>query len=222
MSLASYIKEKRGNYSKSGTYFWNGIELIVKDKLPENINLNKVLETMGVMCPESLLRKINSIQIGQFDKLQNRGVDAVFDNKDNLIITNDQDNNYDVLDDIVHEIAHIAEDQYSDKIYGDDKIKYELLNKRKKLRARLEQVGYDTSQYDFLSLKYDEDFDNYLWKKVGYSNLAQIAHDIFLSPYAATSLREYWADAFEDYFMKDRKLVRQYSPAIYDKINELF
>jgi len=220
MGIINYITEN--SYKPGGVYYWNGLEVQVDDKLPDNIDLGKVLETIKMICPSNLLEKVKSIKIGNYQKLRSRGVDAIFDSDSNLIITNDQDNNYDIMNDIVHEMAHIAEDIFSNNIYSDDKIKYELVNKREKLRNRLKYQGYDTNQYDCKSLKYDKLFDNFLWKDIGYSNLAQMSHDIFLSPYAATSLREYWADAFEDYFLKDPNMVKQYSPAVYEKINNLF
>jgi Mlc titration factor MtfA (ptsG expression regulator) len=44
---------------------------------------------------------------------------------------------------------------------------------------------------------------------------------LFCSPYGATSIREYFANAFEYYFIKDPKYVKKVSPRVYVKINQL-
>ena len=45
--------------------------------------------------------------------------------------------------------------------------------------------------------KYDEEFDRFLHEEVGYEKLSILTNDIFINPYAITSLREYFAMAFE-------------------------
>jgi hypothetical protein len=46
---------------------------------------------------------------------------------------------------------------------------------------------------------------------------------LFLSPYGATSLREYFSNAFEGYFLNDEKeYVKKISPAVYNKLDKLF
>jgi len=44
---------------------------------------------------------------------------------------------------------------------------------------------------------------------------------LFVSPYAITSLREYFSTGFEEYFLKDRNYLKNMSPAIYNKIEGL-
>jgi len=44
---------------------------------------------------------------------------------------------------------------------------------------------------------------------------------LFVSPYAATSLREYFAIGFEEYHLKDRVYLKKISPKLYFKIEEL-
>jgi len=56
---------------------------------------------------------------------------------------------------------------------------------------------------------------------VGYPLLTSLTVDIFPSPYGATSLREYFANAFEKYFMEESERVREISPQVYKKIEEL-
>ena len=50
------------------------------------------------------------------------------------------------------------------------------------------------------------EFDEFLYKTVGYDLLRDLTVELFVSPYAATSLREYFANGFEHYFFTYRKL----------------
>ena len=64
-------------------------------------------------------------------------------------------------------------------------------------------------------------FDSFLHKEVGYSILENAAMGLFVSPYAATSLEEYWAVGFEDYFVGDREYLKKISPQLFNKIKEI-
>ena len=49
--------------------------------------------------------------------------------------------------------------------------------------------------------------------------MSSIASNLFYSPYAATSLREYFANGFEAFFMKeDVARLKNVSPALYKKM----
>jgi hypothetical protein len=44
---------------------------------------------------------------------------------------------------------------------------------------------------------------------------------LFPSPYAATSVREYFARGFEEYTMSNKKELKQSCPVLYNKIEAL-
>ena len=44
---------------------------------------------------------------------------------------------------------------------------------------------------------------------------------IFIRPYAAISLREYFATGFEAYYLGKQNELEKISPMLYDKINDL-
>ena len=70
--------------------------------------------------------------------------------------------------------------------------------------------------------EYDEHFDLFLYQEIGYSILRNYTSSLFCSPYGITSLREYFANAFEHYFYSsDPYYVKSISPEIYTKIQEL-
>ena len=74
----------------------------------------------------------------------------------------------------------------------------------------------------FMDVEYNIEFDNFLYKKVGYDKLATIMSGMFINPYAATSLKEYFATGFTDFFINsDHKYLKTISPALYEKIYTL-
>ena len=75
----------------------------------------------------------------------------------------------------------------------------------------------------FNNLEYDEEFDNFLLNDVGYDKLNVICNGLFINAYAPTSLREYFATAFTDFYMMpdDHNTLKKVSPAVYKKITEL-
>jgi len=193
---------------------------IVDDLDPEKTNVGKVINMINKTVPKGLFYGVDGIYVAHLPEFDEREINAVF--KDGAIyITNQQDNNLDMLDDIIHELAHSTESQFMDEIYGDNKIENEFLTRRKKLYQILKYKGYVVELEHFLNINYDPDFDFYLYDEVGYNALEGFVQNLFLSPYAVTSLREYYATAFTDYFLNNRILIKKMCPAVYLKIREL-
>ena len=65
---------------------------------------------------------------------------------------------------------------------------------------------------------YDKIIDDFLYEKVTYDILWQLVPGIFTSPYAVTSLREYWAKGFEEVFIGDKDNLKQLCPVLYKKM----
>jgi len=63
--------------------------------------------------------------------------------------------------------------------------------------------------------------DTLFYKKIGYDTLSYFTEPIFVSPYSATSLREYFSEGFENYYMGEQQLVMDLSPELYNKIKLL-
>ena len=69
----------------------------------------------------------------------------------------------------------------------------------------------------------DPEFDDFLLNKIGYDKLSILMQGLFISPYAATSLREYFATGFTEFFMQpDHRLLRTVSPVLYKKLIKLY
>ena len=224
MTLREILKERHDNflgYDMREYYIHGNIPFfIVNDLDPEKINIGKVINIINKKIPKELFYGVDGIYVAHLPEFDEREINAIF--KDGAIyVTNQQDNDLDMLDDIVHELAHSTESQFMDEIYGDDKIEDEFLARRKKLYQILKHEGYVVDIKDFLNINYDHDFDFYLYDEVGYNALSGFVQNLFLSPYAVTSLREYYASAFTDYFLYNRDPIKRLCPTAYLKIKEL-
>jgi len=200
----------------------DGIQVFIKDKITNDINLKNVLDIINSYIPRAFLKEIDSIYVGMFDDFIKKDVNAAY--KDGAIyISNEQQSEQDLIDDIVHEIAHSLEQPYGYIIYADSKVEDEFLLKRKKLYDILKSEDLKPNLKLFLDLEYNKKMDDYLYKKVGYDRLNFIAasYDLFTSAYPATSLREYFASGFEYYFLEDPTYLMKISPQLYKKIEEL-
>ena len=70
-----------------------------------------------------------------------------------------------------------------------------------------------------METEYDVEFDNFLLNKVGYDKLNMICMGLFINAYAATSLREYFATGFTDFYMhSDHNFLKKVSPRLYEKL----
>jgi len=180
-----------------------------------------VVNEVERLIPHYLSYGLDAIYIGDFKEFERIETNAFF--KDGAIyISNVQDNEEDLVDDIIHELAHLVEEQRGLEIYGDDRIKKEFLAKRKKLYFLLKEEGYNIDLLDFLNSEYSTEFDEFLYKKVGYPHLENVTMGLFYSPYGVTSLKEYFANGFEAFFMKkDLNFLKNTSPALYNIMEKL-
>jgi len=224
MTLREILKERHNNFMghQMREYYIHGdIPCFVVDEInPEKINVGFVASILTEKIPKDLFYGVDGIYIAHLPEFDEREINAVF--KDGAIyVTSYQDSNMDMLDDIIHELAHSVEAIFMDDVYGDDDIEIEFLAKRKRLYRILKNEGYVVDLDDFLDIRYNEEFDFYLYDEVGYNALDGFIQGYFPSPYSVTSLREYFATAFTDYFLYDRDKVKRICPAAYLKIKTL-
>jgi hypothetical protein len=200
--------------------FLDNINVIIKDQFTIDVDLDKVLFKLKKSIPHFLFQNVEAIYIGQFKELKERELNAAYMDGA-LYLTNEQKNEQNMLEDIVHELAHSIEELANFDMYADDKINSEFLAKRMKLKFLLKQAGFDVSGQFFEKIEYNKNFDMFLYDSIGYDALNQITPGLFCSPYGATAVREYFANGFEFYFVKDRKLVKTVSPQLYKKLIEV-
>jgi hypothetical protein len=111
--------------------------------------------------PSYLLSGIDIIYVGQFDFLNKREISALYD-EGAIYVTNIQEDEQDIIEDIIHEISHSLEERYSDFIYSDGKMMNEFLGKRKKLYFLLKAQDQNPPIEFKLAIAFDQDIDDYL------------------------------------------------------------
>ena len=128
-----------------------------------------------------------------------------------------------MIDDLVHEIAHAAEKTFSMYIYENGMIEEEFLGKRNRLHSILDANNIDKlpPKEVFYTTEYSWVLDKFFFQEIGYPLLANLAMGLFVSPYGATSLSEYFSNGFEEYFIGDRRYLKDLSPVLYNIINEI-
>jgi len=197
-------------------YHLFGKLVYVQEPFVGDIDVQNVIEEIEKTIPSYLFEEIDTIIVGTFDFLDERDLEAIY--KDGAIyISSRIINDRDLLENILHETAHSLENSMGYFIYGDSELHSEFLGKRMRLKSILNAEGIET-QYDFSDTEYDPDFDRFLYEEIGYPTLGALTNGLFHTPYAITSLREYWASGFEDYFLGNREILKRISPRLFNKI----
>ena len=193
------------------------IYVFIKDPLPECIDIEHVIQEIEKNIPSSLTQEIDDIFIGHFQEFYDRDINAFYENGA-IYITNDQTDEKDLIEDIVHEIAHSVEELHNFIIYDDEQLEKEFLAKRQRLADILNNSGNAA----FYNPDYNKRFDMYLYKDLGYEKLSTLIPGLFMSPYSVTSLREYFANGFENYFLKKNgHNLRKICPVLFNKLEDI-
>jgi len=200
-------------------YKVNGVSVIIKDRLPDEVDGEFVFEYINSRIPHHLTKNIDVIYVGQFPEMIERDINAYFDN-DAIYVTNEQEDEMDMIEDIVHEISHAIEHYNQEFIYGDGALQREFIAKRKRLSPLLSQKFNVPADFN-INFEYDRAIDDFLFRDVGYDILNQVCVNIFPSGYAATSISEYWAKGFEELFIGDRDSLKQICPVLYKTMIKL-
>ena len=201
-------------------YMLKGIDIYIKDRLPEEIDIDFVIKYVAKRLPDHVLGNIDLIYIGYFQDLVDRDVNALWQNGA-IYISNNQDSEMDMIDDLIHEIAHSNEKQFEQLIYEDGRLEKEFLYRRKKLAELLVDLKHGVPTGFIYNADYDKVIDDYLYEKVTYNTLWQLVPGIFPSPYSVTSIREYWAKGFEEFYMGKRQELKEVSPVLFSKLMQL-
>ena len=206
-----WITESANKGSKmNDMYKVSGVDVYIKDRLPEEIDPGFVFNYINARIPFHLTTGIDIIYIGQFPEMREREINAYYEDGA-IYVTNIQDEEMDMIDDIIHELAHAVERNNDELIYGSGALQNEFMAKRRNLLPRLKEI-YEVPEDFSINIDFDRDIDDFLFKTVGYDILNQLVVNIFVSGYAATSVSEYFARGFEEYFIGDKSSLRKMSP----------
>ena len=221
-----HLQENQKKLQQKVTDFYtqDGLHVYFKDPLlNDEVDIEKVISKVESIVPKYLRSEVEMVIIGHFKEFEDNTFNAFYE--DGMVhVTNNQLDNYDMIEDIVHEMAHSTEAPHGYHIYGDGKVKEEFLRKRFVLHDILWQQGYKAPKAYFNETEYNEKFDNFLLHQVGYDKLQNYAAGVFLTTYAATSLREYYATGFVEFFLNpdSHNYMKKVSPQLYKKIFELY
>ncbi len=200
-------------------YKVSGVDVYIKDRLPEEIDPDFVFKYINARIPFHLTTGVDIIYIGNFPEMQEREINAYYEDGA-IYVTNEQEEEMDMIDDLIHELAHAVERNNDELIYGSGSLQREFIAKRKNLALRLKEISSIPADFE-LNIEYDKEIDDFLFKEVGYDILNQLVVNIFVSGYAATSVSEYFARGFEEYFIGDKTALRKMSPVLYRIVDEL-
>ena len=198
-------------------YYIYNIPVFVMGEPQESVNIPSFCQNVEELLPVRLLRNVEVVYIGNFKDL--RGKNAAFDS-DSIYMSLEEPTNFDMLENFIHEVGHSLAVDQGWLIY-DDRLTSEFLSKRKRLRSMLESEGFEIDPLLYDSTEYSKEFDYFLAKEVGYPLLLNLTMGLFVSPYGATSLREYFANGFEKYFLDSPQVVNKISPVLYSKIESI-
>ena len=220
--LKAYLQQRQQMLFENQTDFYtsNGIHVFFKDKIDnEAVDPEKVVSDLESIIPNHLMQEVEMIIVGWFDEFEEQNINAFYEDG-TLYISNVQTDNTDMLDDLIHEVSHSLEQYYGLEIYGDKKIETEFLKKRKYLHDVLWKLGYKIPLASFMESEYNYDFDMFLYKKIGYDKLSKLVAGILITPYAVTSLREYYATGFTEFFLhpNEHNYLKRISPELYKKL----
>jgi len=215
-----WIKEsvKKGRNLKD-MYNVSGVDVFIKDRVSEDVDPEFVFNYISARIPFHLARNVDIIYVGQFPEMKKREINAYYEDGA-IYVTNRQEGEMDMIDDVVHELAHAVERNNEADLYGSGKLQREFKLKREKLSTLLKEM-YDLPKGFIKDIDYNREIDDFLFKTVGYDILNQIAVNIFVSGYAATSVSEYFARGFEEYFLGKKQRLKELSPVLYSTIDKL-
>jgi hypothetical protein len=218
-SVEKSLKERK-------EYHLYDIPVSILNPLPEHINIEDILNRIKDLVPYEICSDLEGIYIGEFSELKDRKIQAMF--KEGAIYLSSFKDFPDVTDkiivnDIIHELAHVFEDNSYFDIYDDSSIENEYIGKKKKLVAllRANEISFAGMGKLFFSDEFVDELDDFLFNNLGYDNLALLTAGLFMSPYSVTSIREYFANGFEEYINGDQNYLKDISPALYNKLENI-
>ena len=164
--LKTFIEQTQKKLQQKQTDFYtaDGLHVYFKEPLYSELDVERVVSKVEGIVPRHLREEVEMIIIGWFDEFEKRSINAFY--KDGaLYISNVQDNEADMYDDIIHEIAHSLESKYGYEIYGEVKFKGENL-KEISVEGRAQKGIFLAFQYGFLAGIY-----KFLFFRAGIFNL---------------------------------------------------
>lgn len=219
--MKQYIVESalRAQIDRKQYTLYDNILVHVENPLPRQVSVQNVLNKLKNSIPKHILRDLETIYIGDFKPLKDRQIDSMYLNG-TIMVSNNHESEKALYNTLIHEFAHAVEEELRDFIYADGDLAREFLAKRNTLYNMLKD-DYEVQKNDFININFSQEFDNFVYKTIGYDNMGVMTSNLFISPYGCTSLREYFANCFEHFFIEGHEQVAKISPAAAKKINKI-
>lgn len=196
------------------------ISIFIKDPLPKDVDMTNVIMDLEDTIPPHFLYQVETILVGQFKELKDREIRGAYLDG-GIYVTNEQPSEEQLFEDIVHEIAHSVEKMFEYELYADGMIEKEYVAKKIRFLDLLSANGINVPHRLRYETEYSKMFDEFLFFQIGYEKIAPFTEGLFLTPYASVSVSEYFATAFEHYFVESNaEYVRKICPILFNKIKE--
>jgi len=221
--MIDYIKESNKRAQNRNEYMLFNVPVYVINKFPNNIKINNILNTVKDTISKNYLNGLDAIYIGDFKDLNRRDIQSMLKDGAIWISSNNVKNVITeplVVENIIHEISHLLEERYQSEIYGDGKLEREYNSKKNRLFNMLKSDGYTLSYDLFFSDDMLKEFDDFLYRTVGYDKISLLTSGLFLSPYSITTIREYFASGMLNYLLEEGEYLNEISPVLYKKIEK--
>jgi hypothetical protein len=218
--IQNYVKRKASKKTKDIQFIYGGIKISYKDEFENEVSLEGAIKKIRSLIPKKFLTRIDLIYVGAFPFLQKRNINAMYEGG-LIYLSNEQEDQEDLVDDLIHEIAHAVEAAHGKMIYHDGRLETEFLNKRKKLYQTLGAYKENPPEKAlFYDIDYNKKLDDYFYKKIGYEKLQHFVMGVFPSTYSTSSLKEYFAIGFEMYYLDGPNNLKD-CKVLLEKIGEL-
>lgn len=204
-------------------YLHKSIPFSIVNHFEQDIDLRHVISTLELTFPLSFFSEVEGVYIGEFKELKDRNIDAMYEDgviylsnfkdtpvSESLLVTN-----------IVHELAHSIEKKFSFELYSDGDLESEYDSKKLRLYSLLRSHEYKIPKDIFFNEYLTDEFDDLLYRNIGYEKLFAFSNGLFLSPYSITTIREYFSTGFEEYFLRDKKYLKQLCPVLFRKVSSI-
>ena len=200
---------------------FGSINVFIKDPLPEGVDMTNVIMDLEDTIPPHLLYEVETILVGQFKDLDDRGIRAAYMDG-GIYVTNQQPSDEQLFEDIVHEVAHSVEKMFDYDLYADGKLETEYLGKRKRFVDLMVADGVRIPNRLRYETEYSKVFDEFLHYDLGHDKAINYAMGLFISPYASVSVSEYFATGFEMFFVQvDSAQIKEMSPELFNKLSDI-
>lgn len=188
----------------------------------EKVSGEQIKDFIASRLPAHFFRDLKQIIVGYFPQLDKAKLSSNYEN--NTIQVTNSLKEEDIISAIIHELAHHAETLYNQEIYSDGSIASEFLGKRQNLFRKISSKVPETDPELFKEVEFNNSLQDLFYKTIGLDAMTNFVVGLFPSPYAAVSLKEYWAIGFENFIMdvNSNQYTKSISPHLYQKLSEIY